>query len=359
MILRNIAVRHGKWPARMDCRQAVAAPVARPWLRALSTESTTPPAATTTDAKQPPQTLDAHSLLPAYKRRELQAIEAKDALIPDNYRVFRGIQKKTERLGSRLESRYLPNDILQNPPSEATLELLMASQAHMGHNTSLWNPANSRYIYGVREGIHIISLEQTLSHLRRATRVVEEVAYHGGLILFVGTRKHQMEIVVRTAELAGACHLFQKWTPGSITNRDQLLAGSPVQIVDENDRPIPGFEKHLLDRRPLVPDLVVCLNPMENYTLLYECGLASIPTIGIIDTDADPSWVTYAIPGNDDSIRAVSVIASVLGRAGQRGKRRRLKDAEEGLVTWETPAEVARFIQSDAKRKATEIAQPL
>lgn len=176
----------------------------------------------------------------------------------------------------------------------------MAAQVHMGHHVSLWNPANQRYIYGHRAGIHIISLETTATHLRRAARVVEAVAYYGGLILFVGTRKGQMPIVVRAAELAKGCHLFQKWTPGAITNRDVILANAEVQIVDERDKPLDGFEKHLRDRRPLVPDLVVCLNPLENYPLLHECGLANIPTIGVIDTDADPTWVTYQIPANDD-----------------------------------------------------------
>lgn len=170
----------------------------------------------------------------------------------------------------------------------------------MGHNKASWNPANGRYIFGERDGIHIISLETTQTHLRRAARVVEEVAYHGGLILLAGTRPGQMPIVVRMAELAGACHLFQKWTPGTITNRDTLLAGGVLQIVDEKDRPLPGFEKHLMERRPVIPDLVICLNPLENYTLLKECGMANIPTIGIIDTDADPTWVTYQIPANDD-----------------------------------------------------------
>jgi small subunit ribosomal protein S2 len=212
------------------------------------------------------------------------------------------LQKQTKTLGSRVEVRYTPGQVLANPPhpKDVTLELLMAAQTHMGHHSSLWNPANSRYIYGVRAGIHIISLETTAAHLRRAARVVEEVAYRGGLILFVGTRRGQTEIVVRAAELAGACHLFNKWTPGTITNRDQILAGAELRVVDELDRPLKGFETHLNDRRPVVPDLVVCLNPLENYTMLHECGLANVPTIGVIDTDADPSWVTYTIPANDD-----------------------------------------------------------
>lgn len=192
--------------------------------------------------------------------------------------------------------------MLFDPPSakDITLELLMANQTHMGHNQSLWNPSNSRYIYGVRQGIHIISLEETAAHLRRAARVVEEVARAGGLILFAGTRKGQMEYVANAAKLAGGCHLFTKWTPGTITNRDAILSDGTLKVVDELDRGLEGFDRHLLDRRPLLPDLVVCLNPMENFVMLYECGLKNVPTIGVIDTDANPSWVTYAIPANDD-----------------------------------------------------------
>lgn len=130
--------------------------------------------------------------------------------------------------------------------------------------------------------------------------MVEEVSYRGGVILFVGTRKNQMEIVTTAAEMAGACHLFTRWTPGAITNRDIILKTKQTKVVNELDKTLENFELHNAFSRPLTPDLVVCLNPMENYTMLYECGLASIPTIGIIDTNADPSWVTYTIPANDD-----------------------------------------------------------
>jgi len=176
----------------------------------------------------------------------------------------------------------------------------MAAQTHMGHHTSQWNPANQRYIAGERDGIHIIGLETTAAYLRRAARVVEEVAYAGGLILFVGTRPTHMAVVERASDLAGGFHLFTNWTPGAITNRDVILANSTLAIVDGNDQPLDGFTDHLRDRRPVVPDLVVCLNPMDNSTMLAECAHETIPTIGIIDTNADPSSVTYQIPANDD-----------------------------------------------------------
>jgi small subunit ribosomal protein S2 len=189
-----------------------------------------------------------------------------------------------------------------NPPrpSDVTLELLLASQSHLGHATSLWNPANSRYIFGIRDGIHIISLEVTAAHLRRAAKVVTAVAERGGLILFVGTRSGQDRCVVKAAKLAGGCHLFEHWIPGSITNGLQILGRCKLKVVDEFDNEVEGFDQQLIERESLKPDLVVCLNPLENWVLLHECALNNIPTIGIIDTDANPTWVTYPIPANDD-----------------------------------------------------------
>lgn len=103
-------------------------------------------------------------------------------------------------------------------------------------------------------------------------------------------------------------------------------------MVDEHDNPILGFADQLPQTSVLKPDLVVCLNPTENYILLHECGLHNIPTIGIIDTDANPTWVTYPIPANDDSLRSVQVICGALGRAGEEGQAIRKAKARQGIV---------------------------
>ncbi len=246
-------------------------------------------------------------------------------------------QHRTRDLGTSIDpNRYQPHKLLTHPPfpSDITLELLLASQAHLGHKTSHWNPMNSRYIFGIRQGIHIISLDQTAAHLRRACRVVSGVAERGGLILFVGTRAGQDRCVVKAAQMAGGCHLFERWTPGSITNGHQILGQCRTKVVDELDREIEGFDEELRERQVLRPDLVVCLNPLENWVMLHECGLNTIPTVGIIDTDANPTWVTYPIPANDDSLRCAQVIAGVLGRAGQEGQARRKEMAMKGVVTY-------------------------
>ncbi|CAK4034513.1 37S ribosomal MRP4, mitochondrial [Lecanosticta acicola] len=273
--------------------------------------------------------------------------------------AFRMHQKeRTAHLGSVLNAHYKPHQLVIDPPSpkDITLELLLASQAHIGHATSLWHPANARYIYGIRgkrehgEGpIHIISLDATASHLRRACKVVSGVAERAGLVLFVGTREGQARAVVRAAGLAKGCHLFTKWIPGSITNGQQILGGAATKVVDEFDNEVPGFEDQLGVKAALKPDLVVCLNPLENYVLLHECGLNNIPTIGIIDTDANPTWVTYPIPANDDSLRCVQVIAGALGRAGEEGQKRRLALAQQGKITFQA----THGLQPPAKQRSS------
>lgn len=255
----------------------------------------------------------------------------------ERYRHHRFHQNHTKPLGTSVDpNHYRPHRLLTNPPSpsDISLELLLASQAHLGHKTSHWNPMNSRYIFGIRQGIHIISLEQTAAYLRRACRVVSGVAEKGGLILFVGTRVGQDRCVVKAAQMAGGCHLFERWTPGSITNGHQILGRCRTKVVDEQDREIQGFDEGLRERQVLKPDLVVCLNPLENSVMLHECGLNAIPTIGVIDTNANPTWVTYPIPANDDSMRCVHVIAGVLGRAGQEGQARRKELAMKGEITY-------------------------
>ncbi|KAK4099138.1 hypothetical protein N658DRAFT_475829 [Parathielavia hyrcaniae] len=340
MILRDFAVRHG--------RRVLAAPISRSCLRTISDSATRSAGAPTTLAEPTAKTTN----FEGYHAAKSAGRKAELAQIPSNHAEHQRQREQTRNVGARVESRYHPDQMLLDPPHDATLEMLMAAQCHLGHHVSQWNPANQRYIYGERAGTHIISLETTAAHLRRAARVVEEVAYYGGLILFVGTRKEHMPVVVNAAEMAQACHLFQRWKPGAITNREVILRSAPLKIVNERDKEVAGFDTHLRDRRPVMPDLVVCLNPLENYALLHECGLASIPTIGVIDTDADPTWVTYQIPANDDSVRSITLIAGVLGRAGERGQQRRLADANSGVCTWENEREVERFITKDAMNKA-------
>jgi len=144
-------------------------------------------------------------------------------------------------------------------------------------------------------------------------------------VLFVGNRQGMGRSVVEAAKNAGGCHLPSKWVPGTITNGKKIVGNAKIVEKDMADRTNPEAPEN---PAPVRPDLVVCLNPLENYIVLHECGQYGIPTIGIIDTDADPTWVTYPIPANDDSLRCTNLIAGVLGRAGQAGREARIRAVE-------------------------------
>jgi small subunit ribosomal protein S2 len=286
--------------------RALARPSARP-LRCLSTDAASIEASADNSLKQL-QSL--HAQLSAQGDRSAPAVNPETHAtaasatdhVAEQYHMFKQAEQRLRSLGTSIDPHYQPYTLLNHPPSPAdvTLELLLASEAHQGHVTSLWNPANARYIHGIRQGVHIISLEATAAHLRRAAKVVQEVCRRAGMVLFVGTRDGQDRAVARAAELAKGYHLFERWIPGSITNGQQILGKCRIKVVNHLDEDVPGFEEQLYSRPVLRPDLVVCLNPLENYVLLHECALNNIPTIGVIDTNADPTWVTYPIPANDD-----------------------------------------------------------
>lgn len=274
-------------------------------------------------------------------------------LPPAPFKGIKAMNRSTQAIrqmnnsGSVRSDVYNPWETISPEPENVTLPMLLANQCHLGHATALWHPGNSNYIFGIRDGIHIISLEITLSYLRRAAKVVQEVARRGGIILFIGTRKGQREIIVNAAKIASpAYHIFSRWIPGSLTNGQQILDKCAIKVVNAADKELEQYRHSLATAsHPVMrPDLVVCMNPLENEVCLHECGLYNVPTIGIVDTDVNPSWVTYPIPANDDSLRSVALISGVLARAAQRGQNFRAQLAREGRVDYSTQ-KVQRFLE--------------
>ncbi|KAF3168456.1 37S ribosomal protein, mitochondrial, variant 3 [Orbilia oligospora] len=316
----------------------------------------------------------------------------------EEYQRLKASKHASDLIGGVLEDHYKPHELITNPPSprDITLELLLASGAHLGHATALWNPGNQRFIFGIRQGIHLISLDVIAAHLRRAAKVVHGVSKNGGIIIFVGTRDGQERAVVEAAKRAKGYHVTERWVPGTITNKDQLLSEQKVRILNYLDQEIRLTEEEKLELKQKLagengdihriqvedtaqvpfgygairPDLVVCLNPLENKTMLQECAQYRIPTIGIIDTDVDPTCVTYPIPANDDSLRCVQLIVGVLGRAGQEGRlaryeeetnraeelKRRQKRLEETERTLEEATTTSQ-VYKDAEQAASESRQ--
>ncbi|KAI9472534.1 ribosomal protein S2, flavodoxin-like domain-containing protein, partial [Coemansia mojavensis] len=189
---------------------------------------------------------------------------------------------------------------------ELTLERMMAAGMHLGHSKGLWNPMNLPFIFGERQGIHIINLEHTMAALRRAAQFVKQTAYHGGLVLFVGTRREHRQLAIDAALESSQYFVSGRWTPGTITNQKSL------------------FRRHFIyakDARPQAykPDLIISLSPRESRAMLYEARKSFVPTVGIIDTNSDPTSVTYPIPCNDDSPKAVAIVAGILAKAAKSG----------------------------------------
>ena len=232
----------------------------------------------------------------------------------------------TAKLGADIRKVYFPQRDISNPLSidKITIKKLMEAGVHLGQSTSLWRSSTQPYIYGEYNGIHIIDLNKTLAHLRRAANVIEGIVERGGIVLFLGTRDGQKRALEEAAKRVHGYYVSSRWIPGTLTNPTEISGVWEKQEIDFYDRPTGRVLSSEENMSIVKPDLLVVLNPTENRNALREAMKARVPTIGIIDTDSEPSFVTYPIPGNDDSYRSVNLILGVLARAGERGLRTRL-----------------------------------
>ncbi|KAF8061546.1 ribosomal protein S2, flavodoxin-like domain-containing protein [Lyophyllum atratum] len=225
------------------------------------------------------------------------------------------------RYGSTQNAKntFKPRHTLHKPAAQATISALLASGAHFGHSSTRMNPNFVPYAYGIRSGITIIDLDQTLPMLRRAANLVRAVAHAEGQIIFIGTRPDLRPVVQKAAERLGpqGFHVGDRWLPGTLTNK------------------IPLFGLDVVKTTKVTPDLVILLNPLANMNAIRECAIEHVPTIGIVDSNVDPRIVMYPIAANDESTRTAELIAGVLSIAGREGaalaaaeRQRRAEKAE-------------------------------
>lgn len=224
-----------------------------------------------------------------------------------------------------------------------SVRALLEAGVHFGHQTKRWNPKMRLYIYGSRNGTHIIDLDQTAHLFNRAYDFVSEAVARGGNVLFVGTKRQAQEIVMEEAQRAGMFYVNNRWLGGTLTNfrtikqgldrlrslermredgtHDQLPKKEVVQLEKERAR----LEKYLggLKNMGGLPHVVVVVDPAQEKIAVHEARKIGIPVVAITDTNCNPDDIDFVIPGNDDAIRSIKLVISRLGDACVEGTQRR------------------------------------
>jgi small subunit ribosomal protein S2 len=225
-----------------------------------------------------------------------------------------------------------------------TMRQLLESGVHFGHQTRRWNPKMKRFIFTERNGIYIVDLQQSLSFIDTAFDFVKETVAHGGTILFIGTKKQAQEPVAEQAARVGMPYVNQRWLGGMLTNfqtvNKRLQRLKELELIDFADVAGSSFTKKelLIMRRERdklaktlggirdmnkVPSVVWIVDTNKEHLAVDEARKLGIPIVAILDTNCDPDVVDYPIPGNDDAIRAVSLLTRVIADAAAEGLLKR------------------------------------
>ena len=241
-----------------------------------------------------------------------------------------------------------------------TMKQLLEAGVHFGHQTRRWNPKMKRFIFGERNGIYIIDLQQTLGRIETAYTFVRDLVADGGTVLFVGTKKQARDSVKEWADRTGMPYVNQRWLGGLLTNfstvSKRLARMKELEELDFEGT-TSGFTKKelLIKKRELdklhkslggirnlskTPSALWVVDTKKEHLAIDEAKKLGIPVIGILDTNCDPDEVQYPIPGNDDAIRSVSLLTRIIADAAAEGLIQRHQKPEEGeeaepLAEWE------------------------
>jgi len=215
------------------------------------------------------------------------------------------------------------------------MKQLLEAGVHFGHQTRRWNPKMAEYIFAERNGIYIIDLQKTVKMIDTAYNAVSEIMRAGGTILFVGTKKQAQDSIKEEAERCNMHYINERWLGGMLTNFKTIklrvnrlkelermeLDGSMEQLTKKEVAKL-RHEKDKLQRNlggikdmNKIPDVLFVVDPRKEHIAILEAHNLGIPIVGIVDTNCDPDEVDYVIPGNDDAIRAVKLIAGKIADA--------------------------------------------
>ena len=229
------------------------------------------------------------------------------------------------------------------------MKQLLEAGVHFGHQTRRWDPKMAEYIFQARNGIHIIDLQKTSKKIDEAYAFLKEQVEEGKTVLFVGTKKQAQECVKEAAEKSGMYYVDQRWIGGMLTNFDtirtrvQRLKDLEKMQEDGTFEVLPKKEVILLKKEmeklernlggikdmEKIPGVIFLVDPKKEHIAVLEAKKLGIPVIGLVDTNCNPEEVDYAIPGNDDAIRAVKLITDVMANAIIEGKQGESFETEE------------------------------
>ena len=232
----------------------------------------------------------------------------------------------------------------------ADIKQLFEAGAHFGHQTSRWNPKMAKYIYGKKDGIHIINLDQTVAQLDRASDFLKEVAGRGRQVLFVGTRKQTKEIVRSAAESVGMPYVTERWLGGMLTNQHTIVSQIKklkllekrmasgelanryskleVQRIQEEIDTLNIRYGGIKEMRGK-PGAMVVLDAVTDRNAITEAQKLRVPVVAVCDSNANPTGIDYVIPANDDALAGLRLIVSQLAEAVKDGSSVAAKRAEE------------------------------
>ena len=256
---------------------------------------------------------------------------------------------------------------------KVTMRQMLEAGLHFGHQTRRWNPKMKPYIYGPRNGIYIVNLDATMKLFRKAYAYVVDVVADGGTVMFVGTKRQAQVIIREEAERCGMFFVNHRWLGGMMTNFQTIKHSvdrlKKIEAMQE-DGSINRFpkkeilkmekERVKLDRNiggikemRTLPDLLFVIDPRKEEIAVGEARKLHIPVVALTDTNCDPDGIDYVIPGNDDAIRAIKLIASQLADAVLEGKARRgeeedasVEELEAAMTAEDTASEETQEVET-------------
>ena len=233
-----------------------------------------------------------------------------------------------------------------------SIKQLLEAGVHFGHHTRRWNPKMAEYIFTERNGIYIIDLQKTIKKFEEAYMFARDIASEGGTILFVGTKKQAADAIREEAERCGMYYVNVRWLGGMLTNyktirmsinrlaslekmqEDGTFDMLPKKEVASLQKEMANLERNLggIKNMDRLPSAIFIVDPRKEHNAVLEAKKLGIPVIAIVDTNCDPDDADYVIPGNDDAIRAIRLISSVIANAvieGHQGEQMNEAEAVE------------------------------